>query len=139
MQKIAFILAIQFAVFSTQPLWQPLAQAMFGSCGSETCGLTAMSCAASPTLPDSPSKDADGKTPDSCCVPFQCCFPCCCYCQQTAQFSDFAEGETNTRPNETTKVLHSAHVGEHFQPRSLRSTANQPGGMPWRFECSCFW
>ncbi len=93
-------------------MWQPLATELFGSCGSDACGVTAMSCAASPTLPSNP----DGKAPEGCCVPFQCCFPCFCYCQQPAELPDFAEGEKNTHPNETTKTLHSAHVGEHFQP-----------------------
>ena len=68
---------------------------------------------ASPTLPGC---SQDAQLPDGCCVPFQCCFPCCCYCQQTTQFPDCAEGEKNTRPSEETKPLRSASVGGHFQP-----------------------
>ncbi len=79
-----------------------------------------MECAASPTLPCSSD---DGKLPDGCCVPFQCCFPCCCYCLQPEQFADFAEGEKNNRPNEETKALRSASIGEHFQPPEFAEQA----------------
>ena len=116
MHKIAFILAIQFAVLSTQPLWQPLKQALFGSCGESVCSVEMMACAASPTLPGCPEGNEDESSPDGCCVPFQCCFTCCCYCQQAAQLPDFAEGEKNTRPNEQTKTLRSTITNEHFQP-----------------------
>ena len=91
----------------------PLKMALFGNCGGATCGVEAMTCAASPTLPNS---SPDGKSPKGCCVPFQCCFPCCCYCQQPAQLPNFAEAKKNTRPSETTKTLLSNCLGEHFQP-----------------------
>jgi hypothetical protein len=117
LHRIAFILAFQFAVLSTQPLWQPLKQALFGSCGANTCSTTAMACAAAPTLPGCPSgNEEDGHSAKGCCAPFQCCFPCCCYCQATTHFPDFAEQNDNARPNEDTKALHSTNLGEHFQP-----------------------
>jgi len=114
--KIAFLLAFQFAVLSTQPVWQPLKQALFGSCGGSSSSVSAMTCAAAPTLP---SGDTDDKTTDDCCFPWCCCFPCCCYCQQLAQMALFAEGEKNTRPAEATKILNSANLGGHFQPPEL--------------------
>ncbi len=118
--RIALILALHFAVFSTQPIWQPLTKALFGSCGGSTCSTTAMACAAAPILPTSPSSDdEDDQTSKGCCVPFQCCFSCCCYCTQQAQFTDLELLVENSRPSETTKTLHSAYQGKHFQPPDL--------------------
>lgn len=117
MHRIAFILAIQFAVLSTQPIWQPLKQTLFGSCGANTCSSTvATGGTTAPTLPGCPSGNEDGQSANGCCAPFQCCFPCCCYCQQPTQFPDFTETNDNARPNEDTKSLHSTNLGEHFQP-----------------------
>ncbi|MBK8567794.1 MAG: hypothetical protein IPN76_31865 [Saprospiraceae bacterium] len=119
MYRIAFILAIQFAVLSTQPLWQPLKLALFGDCGGGVCGAAATSCAAAPTLPCSPTSNEQDDAAKGCCAPFQCCFPCCCYCQQPAHFPDFAEAKDNARPSEEIKALHSIHLQAHFQPPEM--------------------
>jgi hypothetical protein len=114
LHRIAFVLAILFAVLSTQPIWQPLKQAMFGNCGGGTA------CSASAAPHGCPSGNDDPASTDGCCAPFSCsCFPCFSYCQQPVHFPDFAEGEKNTRPGEDTKPLHSASIGGHFQPPEL--------------------
>ncbi|MBI5914138.1 MAG: hypothetical protein HY842_02080 [Bacteroidetes bacterium] len=119
MRHIAFILAIHVAVCSTQPAWQPLKQAMFGSCGGSSCSVVAMTCVASPTLPGSPASGEDAQ-PTGCCVPFQCCFPCCCFCVKPEPLTlSHPATEKMIRPSEQTETLRSQCSTEHFQPPEM--------------------
>jgi hypothetical protein len=111
MRYLAFILAIHFTVFCTQPAWQPLGEWLFGGACSGICDAS-MAC---PAPSNEDEKDGDD-APEGCCLPFQCCYPCCCFVNQpyTLTFGEITS--INIRPSLKTEKLRSQFTADYFQP-----------------------
>jgi len=119
MRYLAFILALHFSVFAAQPAWQAFSSLLPGGCSGETC-VVVLAYANGNDAPACPVED--GKAKQSCCPPFQCCFPCCCFVNQPYQLDFQLLSKKKIRPEGRADLLNSQYVGECFHPPEMLFT-----------------
>jgi hypothetical protein len=107
-KKIAFLIAVLFALGATRSLWMGLAGYSSGAC-AVTCDMTSGS-------DQSPGCDREEEQGDNDCGALMACCHCCCYYEDLSFFSIKVPLPENIRPHFIEAIVPNSFVAQVFHP-----------------------